>query len=267
MRHNHFSMLPERAFSPRAFGGMTLEGGRSGGGGGEEAPKPTRSTDPRPVSPYASAGGGFQGRGAPGNRLEEQYFDPAYYLKQNPDVAADPYYGQNPFHHYQDFGFTERRRPSETQEYLPSQQPLVSSAYVGRQDPNLLSQAYQSILGRAPTTEEQKIMSGPMQEGLTGQGLVAFGTTSPEFQRQREFERAYTEAFRPDYKEFGPSGQFYQPIYQSGYRNYVQPGQAYRPSYGMQNPFEYISKLQELGAKDAEPAADQGIAAAGQGSK
>lgn len=267
MRHNHFSMLPERAFSPRAFGGMTLEGGRSGGGGGEEAPKPTRSTDPRPVSPYASAGGGFQGRGAPGNRLEEQYFDPAYYLKQNPDVAADPYYGQNPFHHYQDFGFTERRKPTATQEYLPSQQPLVSSAYKGVSDQGLVDAAYANILNRQADPEGRAYYQNQMQQGLTGQGLVAAMTASPEFQRQREFERAYTEAFRPDYKEFGPSGQFYQPIYQSGYRNYVQPGQAYRPSYGMQNPFEYVSKLQELGAKGAEPAADQGIAAAGQGSK
>jgi hypothetical protein len=33
MRHDHFSMLPERAFSPRGgrFGGMTLEGGGKGG--------------------------------------------------------------------------------------------------------------------------------------------------------------------------------------------------------------------------------------------
>lgn len=40
MRHDHFSMLPERAFSPRGgrFGGMTLEGG--GKGGGSSAPPP-----------------------------------------------------------------------------------------------------------------------------------------------------------------------------------------------------------------------------------
>lgn len=32
MRYNHFTMLPEKAFSPRAFGSMTLEGGGGGGG-------------------------------------------------------------------------------------------------------------------------------------------------------------------------------------------------------------------------------------------
>jgi len=39
MRYDHFSMLPEQAFQPRAghFGGMTLEGG---GKGGSKAPKP-----------------------------------------------------------------------------------------------------------------------------------------------------------------------------------------------------------------------------------
>ena len=269
MRHNHFSMLPEKAFSPRAFGGMTLEGGRSGGGGGggEEAPKPTRATDPRPVSPFTSAGGGFQGRGQAPNRLTEGEFDPEYYLKQNPDVAKDPYYGQNPFHHYQDFGFAERRKPSATAEYLPSQQPMTSQAYKGLEDQGLVEAAYRNILNRQGSPTETSFLQNQMRQGLTGQGLVSAMTTSPEFQRQREFERAYTEAFRPDYKEFGPSGQFYQPIYQSGYRDYAQPPQAYRPSYAMQNPFEYVSKLQELGAKGAEPAADKGIAAAGTGSK
>jgi len=36
MRHDHFSMLPDRAFQPRPFGGMTLEGGKGGG----SAPSP-----------------------------------------------------------------------------------------------------------------------------------------------------------------------------------------------------------------------------------
>lgn len=273
MRHNHFSMLPEKAFSPRAFGGMTLEGGLFGGGGGggggaEEPPKPTRGTDPRPISPYISAGGGFQGRGAPANRITEEQFDPEYYLKQNPDVAADPYYGQNPFHHYQDFGFAERRKASEAQEYMPSQQPMTNPAYRGLSArPDLVMDAYRRIAGKEADPEGFKFWSDRMQQGLTGQGLVSGFVTSPEFQRSREFERAYTEAFRPDYKEFGPSGQFYQPIYQSGYRNYEQPSQPYRPSYAMQNPFEYVSKLQELGAKGAEPAADKGIAAANTGTK
>jgi hypothetical protein len=41
MRYDHFSMLPEQAFQPRngRFGGMTLEGGK-GGGGSAPAPDP-----------------------------------------------------------------------------------------------------------------------------------------------------------------------------------------------------------------------------------
>jgi hypothetical protein len=41
MRYDHFSMLPEQAFQPRGgrFGGMTLEGGK-GGGGSAPAPDP-----------------------------------------------------------------------------------------------------------------------------------------------------------------------------------------------------------------------------------
>lgn len=259
MRHNHFSMLPEQAFTPRAFGSMTLEGGGGGGGGGEsQGSVPTRNLNPRPVSPYQSAGGGFQGRtpfGTSGSSASfpENRFNADYYLQQNPDVARDPYYGQNPFHHFQDFGFQERRQPSETQEYKPSQQPLMNAAYVGQDNPNLVNQAYQSMLGRAPTGAEQQMMSGQMQRGLTGQGLAAFGAASPEFQRQREFERGYSEVFRPDYQEFGPSGQFYQPIYQSNYRNYMQPQQLYSPGYGgefgggMRNPFAYGGRMGGMG--------------------
>jgi hypothetical protein len=106
----------------------------------------------------------------------------------------------------------------------------------------MVKDAYQRILGREPDAEGLAYWTNQMQKGLTGQGAVAAATTSPEFQRQREYERAYTEAFRPDYKEFGPSGQYYQPIYQSSYKNYQQPDRFYAPSYDMPaavNPFDY----------------------------
>lgn len=251
MRYNHFSMLPEQAFQPRGCFGMTLEGGSSGGGGGgsgggSNQPAPTRPSNPQPIPPFLTAGGGFLGRGAPGNTVSQTQFDSSRYLQQNPDVARDPYYGQNPFHHYQDYGFTERRSPFEGFQYLPSQQR--------RFDP-----------------------SGQ----LTGQGMVASMTTSPEFQRQQEYNRAYSEAFRPDYKEFGPSGQYYQPIYQSRYQSAPS---FYRPSYGgfgglggfggfgglggfagsmggMGNPFAYMYEAGgevDIDDQPAEP--DQGIA-------
>jgi hypothetical protein len=248
MRHNHFSMLPEQAFQPRPFGGMTLEGGLfgggGGGGGGDESPKaePTRSADPRPTAPYVSAGGGFQGRGAPPMSINEDQFNAERYLKQNPDVAADPYYGKNPFHHYQDFGFAQRLSPSENFQYMPSQQPQYNPAYKGSSDQGLVDAAYANILNRQADPEGRAYYQNKMREGLTGQGLVAELTKSPEFQRQREFERAYTETYRPDYKEFGPSGQYYQPIYQSSYKNYQQPSKFYAPSYDLPpavNPFDY----------------------------
>ena len=50
----------------------------------------------------------------------------------------------------------------------------------------------------------------------------------------------YTQANRPGYSEFGPSGQFQQPIYRSSYEGYVQPAAFYAPSYDMPafyNPF------------------------------
>lgn len=244
MRYNHFSMLPERAFQPRCgrFGGMTLEGGRSGGGGASEqetTPKFTRATNPQPVPPFLTAGGGFMGRGSPGNPVTQAQFDADRYIKQNPDVAANPYYKENPFQHYQDFGFVEQRSPFEGFQYAPSLQQRYNRSYVGSNNPNMVFQAYQNILGRAPDPSGASFYNQQMQQGLTGQGLVGSLTTSPEFQRQQEYNRAYTEAFRPGYKEFGPNKQYYQPIYQSRYTDYTTPmslfnqgiNTAYSPSY------------------------------------
>lgn len=261
MRYNSFfSMLPERAFQPRPGGGMTLEGGMFGGGGGGggdagsqlQETVASRFKDPQPRPGYISAGGGFMGRtpfGAPGSSssVSQDYFNSDYYLKQNPDVARDPYYGKNPFEHYQDFGFYERRSPSEGYQYAPSQQPMTNSAYVGLgARPDLIMNAYQNIAGRGPDQEGFNYWSNAMRQGMTGQGLVAGFTTSPEFQRTQEFQKAYTEAFRPGYKEFGPNQQYYQPIYQRGssYTDYRTPMYASGPfggsfGYGMQSPFSY----------------------------
>lgn len=55
MRYNHFSMLPDRAFQPRCgfrSGGMTLEGGDSGGGGGKQPAHTTQVTIPEYAKPY-----------------------------------------------------------------------------------------------------------------------------------------------------------------------------------------------------------------------
>lgn len=50
---------------------------------------------------------------------------------------------------------------------------------------------------------------------------------------------AYTAMNRPDYKAYGPSGQFYQPIYQPSYAGYQQPSYFYSPGYSMPSPFSY----------------------------
>lgn len=215
-----------------------MGGGGGGGGGGESsAPPPSRPINPQPVSPYISAGGGFMGRGTTSPAVTENYFDADRYLKQNPDVASDPYYGQNPFHHYQDFGAVERRSPYQGFQYAPSQQQMYNPAYAGLSArPDLVMDAYQRIAGRAPDQQGFDFWSNQMQQGMTGQGLVSGFTTSPEFQRQQEYQRAYTEAFRPGYQEFGPNQQYYQPIYQSRYTNYSRSPGFYQPSY---NPFSY----------------------------
>lgn len=59
--------------------------------------------------------------------------------------------------------------------------------------------------------------------------------TNPFLQVQapgQQFNRAYTENFRPGYKEFGPSGQYYQPIYNPQYSNFSRAPGFYSPGYG-----------------------------------
>lgn len=72
----------------------------------------------------------------------------------------------------------------------------------------------------------------------------------------------YTAMNRPDYKTYGRSGQFYQPIYQSSYRGYQQPSRFYSPGYGMprsNNPFAYAAGGDVYNDDDA-PVENQGIA-------
>lgn len=50
-------------------------------------------------------------------------------------------------------------------------------------------------------------------------------------------QRDYTATARPGYQEFGPSGQFYQPIYKPEYENYARSPEMYSPGYDAPNPF------------------------------
>jgi hypothetical protein len=80
------------------------------------------------------------------------------------------------------------------------------------------------------------------------------------FQRVSAPDIKYTQAMRPGYQEFGPSGQFQQPIYRPSYSGYVQPTSFYAPTYdagNFYNPFvmEAISnQLTQQVAPTAAPA-------------
>lgn len=63
------------------------------------------------LNPYVQAGSGGQ-------------FDAGAYLRANPDVAADPYFSQNPEAHYNNFGKFEGRSPG-TMGALQQQQNLI----------------------------------------------------------------------------------------------------------------------------------------------
>ena len=118
---------------------------------------------------------------------------------------------------------------------------------------DLVNMAYQRLLNRQPDTGGLASYSQEMMRGLTGQGLVSALARSPEFQRTQDFQRAYTSTFRPGYQEFGPSGQYNQPIYTGSYTNYARSPEFAQPLYnttmmtpqqlgygfGSFNPFAY----------------------------
>lgn len=118
---------------------------------------------------------------------------------------------------------------------------------------DLVNMAYQRLLNRPPDEAGLAHYSQEMTRGLTGQGLVSALANSPEFQRTQDFQRAYTSTFRPGYQEFGPSGQYSQPIYLSSYTDYARSPGFTQPMYntammtpqdlgygfGSFNPFAY----------------------------
>ena len=118
---------------------------------------------------------------------------------------------------------------------------------------DLVNMAYQRLLNRQPDPGGLANYSQEMIKGLTGQGLVSALARSPEFQRTQDFQRAYTSTFRPGYQEFGPTGQYNQPIYTGSYTNYARSPEFAQPLYntammtpqqlgygfGSFNPFAY----------------------------
>lgn len=123
------------------------------------------------LSPFVQAGTGSRG-----------VFDPAAYLAANPDVAADPFYGQNPEQHYNDYGEAEGRYAvfsGAQQGSLGAQQDLIgmngNSAQAAAiqalqgspQFTSMLQQGENSILQNASAT-------GGLRGGNTQAALAQF---------------------------------------------------------------------------------------------
>ncbi|KQP36143.1 hypothetical protein ASF44_16375 [Pseudorhodoferax sp. Leaf274] len=104
------------------------------------------------LSPFVQAGAGTAA--SPGGQ-----FDAQAYLAQNPDVAADPYYSQNPQEHYNRFGKAEGR-----------QMPLTAAT--AGQGGSL--QAQQDLLGLngngAQQTSIDALKTSPLFTSLLQQG-------------------------------------------------------------------------------------------------
>lgn len=217
-------------------GGGGDDGGDGGGGRGGVAPsgpqpgqyadtgRYTRYTGTRPLDQYKDdyyyvpgnmGGGGYY-------MVKEGTDDPSSSAGAPPNLSSYTPTSSVPTSPYAS-GFLGRT-PFTGQAYNPF--------YEGLRSPDMIRGAYRNILGREPDAGGFNYYAGEMGRGLTGQGLVSRMTESPEFQRSQDYQRAYTSAFRPGYQEFGPSGQYYQPIYQSSYTNYSRSPDFYQPSYG-----------------------------------
>ena len=94
--------------------------------------------------------------------------------------------------------------PNQTQQ--PSyQMPAPQNMPV--EVPRIVNDAYSRILGRAPDAPGAAYWQDQIaNRGLTGQQLVSGFVDSPEFQRQQQYEQAYTQQFRP-----GPTGRPFNP--------------------------------------------------------
>lgn len=97
-------------------------------------------------------------------------------------------------------------------------------------NPQLVMDAYQQITGRKPTQDQLSALLQEFGRGLTVAGAVQSGVTSPEVKARQDYERAYTTAYRPGYREFSQTGQYFQPIYTPSYGGYPAPAAPYRPT-------------------------------------
>lgn len=87
----------------------------------------------------------------------------------------------------------------------------------------------------APRYGNQGQFSGTDVTNMVKQGMGNYNAMSNQFQQAGvspyqisqaagiQPSQTYTYMNRPDYKQYGPNGQFYQPIYQSQYTDYRNP--------------------------------------------
>lgn len=124
------------------------------------------------LAPYVQAGSGTPGGG----------FDAAAYLRQNPDVAADPYYSLHPQEHYDTLGRNEGRTAPITQAQQGSlgayqdliglngntaQQAGIDGIQNGAEFGSLAKQGQDALLQAASAT-------GGLRGGNTEAGLATF---------------------------------------------------------------------------------------------
>ena len=88
---------------------------------------------------------------------------------------------------------------------------------------NMVNRAYGDLFGRSPDASGTESWGTHLANGMAPSDVLRHMSNSPEFQAQQDYSRGYTSVFRPGYKEFGPNGQYYQPIYQSQYMDYRSP--------------------------------------------
>lgn len=99
------------------------------------------------------------------------------------------------------------RPPATTQPAPPPTYAMPNQTTIPGEVPRIVEDAYNRILGRPSDAPGAAYWQDQMaNQGLTGQQLVSGFVNSPEFQRQQQYEQAYTQQFRP-----GPTGQPFNP--------------------------------------------------------
>lgn len=99
------------------------------------------------------------------------------------------------------------RPPATTQPAPPPTYAMPNQTTIPGEVPRIVEDAYNRILGRPSDAPGAAYWQDQMaNQGLTGQQLVSGFVNSPEFQRQQQYEQAYTQQFRP-----GPTGRPFNP--------------------------------------------------------